>query len=175
MFVIEQLVIQAQNRDASAFTELIRIHKQSMYRIAKSYLRNDDDVADAIQDAILTCFEKLKSLRSPEYFKTWLIKILINKCNDIIKREKRFVSLETIPEEGHSDTGQSNVEFMMLIDSLDDSYRTVLVLRYGECLSVKEISRVLGISESAVKKRLERSREKIKVAYTTCAIGGTLL
>ena len=171
---MEQLVIQAQNRDANAFTELIRIHKQSMYRVAKSYLRNDDDVADAIQDAILTSFEKLKSLRSPEYFKTWLIKILINKCNDIIKREKRFVSLDAIPEEGYPDTGQSNIEFMMLIDSLDDSCRAVLVLRYGECLSVKEISQVLGISESAVKKRLERSREKIKVAYTSCELGGIL-
>jgi len=171
---MEQLVTQAQNLDTNAFAELIRMHKQSMYRIAKSYLRNDEDVADAIQDTILTCFEKIKSLRSPEYFKTWLIKILINKCNDIIKREKRFVSLETIQEEGYSDTGQSNVEFMMLMDSLDDSYRTVLVLRYGECLSVKEISRVLSISESAVKKRLERSREKMKNVYTTCELGGNI-
>jgi RNA polymerase sigma-70 factor (ECF subfamily) len=169
---VEQLVKQAQNRDTNAFAELIRIHKQSMYRVAKSYLRNDDDVADAIQDTILTSFEKIKSLRSPEYFKTWLIKILINKCNDILKQKKRFVSLDEIPEKGCSDAGQSNIEFMLFLESIDDSYRTVLLLRYGECLSVKEISRVLNISESAVKKRLERSREKIKTTYTTCELGG---
>ncbi|MDR2600369.1 MAG: RNA polymerase sigma factor [Oscillospiraceae bacterium] len=171
---MKQLVIQAKNCDANAFTELIRLNKQSMYRIAKSYLRNDDDVADAIQDAILTCYEKLHSLRSPEHFKTWLIKILINKCNDIIKREKRLVSLDTIQEEGHHDIGLSNIEFMMLISSLDESKRTVCVLRYGECLSVKEISEVLGISENAVKKRLERSREKMKATYITCEVGGML-
>jgi RNA polymerase sigma-70 factor (ECF subfamily) len=148
-----------------------------MYRIAKSYLRNDEDVADAIQDAILACFEKLHTLRSPEYFKTWLIKILINKCNNINKHEKRFVSLEVMPEKGYSDTGQSNVEFMMLVNSLDESYRDVLVLRYGECLSIRDISDVLGISESAVKKRLERSREKIKTTYISHIkreVGGVL-
>ena len=171
---MEQLIIQAQNRDTNAFAELMRIHRQSMYRVAKSYLKNDDDAADAIQDTILTCFEKLKSLRSPEHFKTWLTKILINKCNDILKRKKRFISLDEIPEKGCADTGQSNIEFMMFLDSLDDSCRTVLVLRYGECLSVKEISQVLGISENAVKKRLERSREKVKTTYTTCELGGKL-
>ena len=171
---MEQLVTQAQNLDTNAFAEPIRMHKQSMYRVAKSCLRNDEDVADAIQDAILTSFEKINSLRSPKYFKTWLIKILINKCNDIIKREKRFVSLDEIPEKGHLDTEQSNIEFMMLMDSLDDSHRTVLVLRYGEGLSVKEISQVLSISESAVKKRLERSREKMKIVYSTCELGGIL-
>jgi len=171
---MEQLVIQAQNSDTNAFTELMRMYRQSMYRVAKSYLKNDDDVADAIQDTILTCFEKIKTLRSPEHFKTWLTKILINKCNDILKRKKRFVSLDEIPEEVCSDADQSNIEFMMLLDSLNDTYRTVLVLRYGECLSVKEISRVLGISENAVKKRLERSREKIKTTYTTCELGGIL-
>ena len=171
---MRQLVIQAQNHDADAFTELIRLNKQSMYRIAKSYLRNDDDVADAIQDAILTCFEKLDSLRSPEYFKTWLIKILINKCNDIIRIKKRFVSLDAVSEEGYYDIEQSNVEFMMLINSLDETHRAVSVLRYGEGFSVREISEVLGISESAVKKRLERSRKKMKATYFTCEVGGAI-
>ena len=168
---MKHLVKKAQHRDTDAFAELIRAYKQDMYRVAKSYLRNDEDVADAIQDAILACFEQLRSLRSPEYFKTWLIRILINKCNDIIKSGKRYVTLESIPDIGYSDTGHSNVEFMMLMDSLDESCRTVLVLRYGECLSIKEISEVLGISESAVKKRLERSRDKIKSTYNIYELG----
>ena len=162
---MKDLVIKALNHDVDAFADLIRAYKQDMYRVAKSYLRNDEDVADAIQEAILTGFEKLQSLRSPEHFKTWLIKILINKCKDIIKSGKRYLPLEIVPEERCCDNGQTNVEFMMLIDSLDESSKAVLVLRYGEDLSVKEISEVLGISESAVKKRLERSRNKMKATY----------
>ena len=172
VFNLKELVIKAQNQDIDAFADLIRAYKQDMYRVAKSYLRNDEDVADAIQEAILAGFEKLQSLRSPEHFKTWLIKILINKCKDIIKSGKRYLPLEVVPEEGCCDNGQTNVEFMMLIDSLDESSKAVLVLRYGEDLSVKEISEVLGLSESAVKKRLERSRNKMKETYYLCESGG---
>ena len=168
---LKQLVIQAQKHDTDAFAELISAYRQDMYRVAKSYLRNDEDVADAIQEAILACFEKLQSLRSPEYFKTWLIRILINKCNDSLKAGKRYIPLEIIPEEGYPDGGQSNVEFMMLMDSLDETFRSVLVLRYGENLSVSEISDVLGISKSAVKQRLKRGRDKVKTIYNVCEVG----
>ena len=162
---MKSLVKRALARDPDAFAELVCAYKQDMYRVAKSYLRDDEDVADAMQDAILTCFEKLPSLREPEYFKTWFIKILINKCNDILKAGKRYVSIENIPEEGFHDTAQSNIEFMMLMDSLDEQFRTVLVLRYSEGLSVKEISEILGLTESAVKVRLKRGRDKAKDFY----------
>ena len=162
---MKRLVKRALARDPDAFAELICAYKQDMYRVAKSYLRNDEDVADAMQDAILTCFEKLPSLREPDYFKTWLIKILINKCNDLLKAGKRYVSIENIPEEGFRDTGQENIEFMMLMDSLDEQYRTVLVLRYSEGFSVREIGEILGLTESAVKARLKRGRDKVKKVY----------
>jgi len=157
--------MRAQNHDRDAFAELISLYRQDMYRVAKSYLRNDQDAADAIGETVLACFEKLSSLREPEHFKTWLIRILINKCNDLINADKRYVSMDDIPEAGQNDAAQSNMEFMMLMDSLDEWYRTVLVLRYGEGFSVREISDLLGITESAVKARLKRGRDKMKKFY----------
>lgn len=148
------------------FAELIIAHKQDMYRVAKSYLRNNEDIADAIQETILACYEKLPTLREPKYFKTWLIRILINKCNDLIRTGKRYVTLETVPEVACDDTAFANKEFTMLMDSLGEKYRAVLILRYGEGFSVREISDILELTESAVKARLKRGRDKIKDIYT---------
>jgi len=166
MQILKRLVIRAQANDPDAFAELITAYKQDMYRVAKSYLRKDEDVADAMQEAILTCYEKLSSLREPKYFKTWLIRILINKCNDLIKAGRRYVCLDDIPESSYDDAALSNMEFTMLMDSLDEKYRAALVLRYAEGLSVKEISDVLELTESAVKARLKRGRDKMKIIYS---------
>lgn len=82
---MKDLVKRAMHKDAKAFVDLMQYHMQSMYKVARSFLRNDDDIADAIQETILTCFEKLDTLKEPKYFKTWMTRILINHCKDILK------------------------------------------------------------------------------------------
>lgn len=75
----EVLIRKAKKGDKDAFCRLMDENVQSMYKIAAAYLKNDEDVADAIQDTILSCYENLKSLKQNRYFKTWMIRILINK------------------------------------------------------------------------------------------------
>ena len=70
----------------------------AMYKVARGILDNDEDAADAIQDTILTCFEKIHTLKNPEYFKTWMIRILINECNKIHRHYKNFSRAEELPE-----------------------------------------------------------------------------
>ena len=70
------LVKRAKRHDNNAFVELMESQKLTMYKIARSYLRSEDDIADAIQDTILTCYEKLDSLENEQFFKTWRIRIL---------------------------------------------------------------------------------------------------
>ena len=72
-----------------AFGELVISNQESWYRIAKSYLCNDADCADAIQNAIVHAFENLYSLRNDKYAKTWFIRILINECHQVIRRNIR--------------------------------------------------------------------------------------
>ena len=76
----EFLIRKAKKGDKDAFCRLMDEQVQSMYKVACAYLKNDEDVADAIQDTILSCYENLKSLKQNRYFKTWMIRILINKC-----------------------------------------------------------------------------------------------
>ncbi len=79
----EELLLRARACDGDAFVELMELHKQSMYKVAKAYLKREEDVADAISETILDCFEHLESLRETRYFGTWLVRILINNCNNI--------------------------------------------------------------------------------------------
>ena len=83
----EVLIRKAKKGDKDAFCRLMDENVQSMYKIAAAYLKNDEDVADAIQDTILSCYENLKSLKQNRYFKTWMIRILINKCKDMIQKK----------------------------------------------------------------------------------------
>lgn len=76
---MKSLVKRAQRGDDQAFVELIEENKQAMYKIAVGILKNDFDAADAIQESILTCYEKLRELKKAQYFKTWLLRILINE------------------------------------------------------------------------------------------------
>ena len=73
------LVKRAQRGDTDAFIRLMEKHKLPLYKIAKSYLRNEEDIADVMQDTILSAYEHIKELRQVLYFKTWLTRILIDR------------------------------------------------------------------------------------------------
>lgn len=142
-------------------TEVLAAEK-SLYHIAKSMLRNDDDCADAIQNAVLHAFEKLHTLRNEQYFKTWLTRILINECNNIIRSRKEQIPYEDYYE-AHTWSPQENYsEVFQAIMELDDSYRIPFVLFHVEGFSIKEICRILKLSQSTVKTRLYRSRKLLK-------------
>ena len=89
-----QLVRRAKKKDDQAFIELIDRCKGDLYKVARSYLNNEEDIADAIQETVIDCYEKIGSLREAKYFKTWLTRILINNCNDILSCGRRECPLE---------------------------------------------------------------------------------
>lgn len=162
---MEHLVKRAQARDAEAFTELMRAQMQNMYKIAWAILAHNEDAADAISDTILTCWEKLYQLKNPVYFRTWLTRILINKCNNILRERAAFRPTDKIPEIPSQETGYRNIEWYEMMRSLDEKYRLVLLLYYAEGYKTGEISEILEIPESTVRTRLARGREKLAAEY----------
>ena len=112
-----KLVKLAKKKDKDAFTELMQGHMQDMYKVGLAILMNDEDVADAIGDTILTCYEKLNTLKDDKYFKTWLTRILINNCYAILDKGKRRADLEEWEEP--SVTDDYNIE---LKEALADYY-----------------------------------------------------
>lgn len=162
---MEELIRRARLGDGAAFAELMEGQKQTLYKVARSYLHSDADAADAIGETVLACFEKPDTLREPQYFRTWLTRILIRKCQDILRQRGRCIPLEKAAEPSYDKPGTARAEFLDLLDSLDEKYRTVLLLYYGEGFQVKEIAGILGLKEETVKTRLKRARAGFKLAY----------
>lgn len=142
--------------------QLIIASEDTLYRVAKTLLYNDADCADAIQETIVKAFSKLDTLRQDAYAKTWLIRILMNECYAIMRREKRVISLEDYtPEElPAEDTDYSDL--YEAISRLPEEARLSVTLYYMEGYSVKEIAKLMDTTESAVKNRLARARTRLR-------------
>lgn len=156
---MEELVKRAKRGDPSAFAKLIRLCTQSMYRVAWAYLGNDEDVADAISETVLMCYEKIETLKKDAYFKTWMIRILINQCKDILKHRSRIQSKAEMQESAFEDSGYIDCEWKEVLSCLDEKYRIILLLYYTREMDTREIAELLDISRNTVTTRLARGRE----------------
>lgn len=159
------LVEQAVQGDNNAFAELIQEYTQDMYKVARSILSNEADIADAMQETILKCYEHLGTLQKPQYFKTWLIRILINQCNEIVRKEKREWVGTVYEMDIDIHSPMDHWEFMQLLNGLEEQYRLVIILYYVMEFRVKEIAKLLHMSESLVKARLSRGRKCLRKMY----------
>ncbi len=146
---------------------LMQENMQAMYKVASAICSNDEDAADAIQDTILTCWEKLHTLKQEEFFKSWLTKILINNCNNILRKRRKIVYCDSMMDmqAGQTCAEYDYVEWREMLRCVDEKYRVVLVLYYAEGFKVKEISEILGESESAIKRRLCSARKQMELVY----------
>lgn len=163
------LVRRAMASDTEAFLELMDRNSLAMYKVARAILRNDEDVADAIQDTILTCFEKMNTLQKPEYFKTWMIRILINKCYAILDYYRKLNHMDNLPETAREDASMAEFEFKQMLAAVDEKYRIVLVLYYVEGFRTDEIAELLELNKNTVKTRLKRAREQLRGVYADTA------
>lgn len=162
---MQTLIEKAVQKDVEAFLELMDRNSLSMYKIARAILNNDDDAADAVQNTILKCYEKIHTLKKHEYFKTWLIRILINECNRILHHYKREQLPGEIPETTQADPSFAEVEFKEMLNLIDEKYRLVLIFYYLEGFKIPEIAKLLEMNKNTVKTRLARAREQLRSAY----------
>ena len=155
-------VKRAKRGDKEAFCNLIRINKVALYRVAKSILSKEEDIEDAVSEAVLKAYKNIKTLKDEVFFKTWLIRIVINESNNLYKKRQREIAFE----KDHFSKIKVNDTYKDLtlhnaINSLDDDLRTITILFYFEDLKYKDIAKVLGIKEGTVKSRLSRAKERL--------------
>lgn len=143
---------------------LIIESERQLYATAKTILRDDQDCADAIQETIVKAFSKIDSIKKDKYAKTWLIRVLINECYNLLRKESRYVCIED-NERLLDRTDAEKRDYSDLykaVGALNEDLRVPIVLYYAEDFSVREIAQILDISEGAVQKRLARARMKLK-------------
>lgn len=159
------LVKKAVRGDKEAFLKLMDMQKSTMLRIAHGYLSQDADVADAMQDTILDAYEHLSSLKEPRYFRTWLIRILLNNCSHIYNKNKKYISLDEISEnvsDSEQEVDTPLFKFHELLSFVSDENRLCFQLYYGEELTTREIADILHINESTIRSRMHREKLKLK-------------
>ena len=146
--------------DKSYFTAEIEACSDMMYRVAWSILRNNADVQDALQDAVLKAWEKRDKLRDEKLFRTWITRILINACYDTQRKRRRIVSMDEIPESTVSNA--PDPELALALQALPEKLRLPLVLCYSEGMSYEEAADVLRISITTLRGRLSRGKEELR-------------
>lgn len=166
---MEELIQKARNGDKEAFTTIMLSLEKDLYKLAKTRLKNDDDIYDAIQETIIQAFKSIKKLKNTEAFRTWIFRILINKTNDIFRRKKnkKEISIEDIKNteisnsyiDGNIDN-LLDLNFMRKQLKYEDS--VIITLYYMEGFSDKEIGDILKLKENTVKTKRTRAKQKIK-------------
>lgn len=161
---IIELVKNSKDGNQIAFSKLIDNIKNKLYKTAIAILKNDDDACDAIQETLLKAYQNIGTLKNNDYFTTWIIRILVNNCYDIIRKNKKIVYInEKIVSS--QDTyyelycQESSLEYVL--NMIDKDLKLVTILYYYDGLSINNISEILNIPEGTVKSRLSRAREKI--------------
>lgn len=144
---------------------ILQVYGDMLYRTAYLLLGNPHDVQDALQETLLRYMEKAPAFASKDHEKAWLLRVTANCCKDFLRfRRKHFcLDIEPLKEQLPAPKKQ---DLMREIYTLPAKWKTVLILHYFEGYSVRETAQILGTSESAVKKRLQRAREALKLELT---------
>lgn len=144
---------------------ILQTHGDALYRTAFLLLGNQADVQDALQEVLLRFFEKAPTFSTAEHERAWLLHVATNCCMDCLRFRKKHtcVDLSLLQECLAAPEQQTHIEELY---ALPVKWKSVLILHYFEGYSVAEIAQIMKLSESAVKKRLQRGREALRLAIT---------
>lgn len=149
------------------FEEIYERYKTMLYRIAFTYLKNNQDVQDVLQEVFLKRFYHAPLFENDEHEKYWMIRITINMSRNVLKSfwRRNVGGMDELMESKDVlqwKFSESERELFMQVMSLPDKQRTSIYLHYYEGYSCKEIAEILKCKESAVKMRLKKGREILK-------------
>ncbi|MFD3445369.1 sigma-70 family RNA polymerase sigma factor [Microbacteriaceae bacterium 4G12] len=159
------LVKKAKRGDGEAFVSLVQQYEDVLYKVASRLLHNDEDVADAMQEAIVVAYEKIHTLKNEAYFNTWICKILINTCNGILNKRQKIRLVDQHVEQKQNKNEFLKIELEDALNSLNKEYKIAIVLYYIVGLSIKEISEFLKEPEGTIKSRLSRAKSILRNHY----------
>ena len=166
-------VKRAKQGDAEAFQTLIQEEKEKLYKIAYVYMRNEDDALEVFQESIYKAFASIATLKNNDYFSTWVTRILMNTAIATLKKKQKTVSishemLENMSEVEHLHH-EDQLDLLQAMDEIEEKYKTVLLLRFYEDYTVKQIATLLNCPEGTVKTNIRRGlamlKKKMKGAY----------
>lgn len=146
------------------FCENIRLYEKSMYHLAYSIVKNENDVNEIISESVYRAYKSYATLKNKKAFKTWILRIVHNTAIEIIKKNSRVIPVEQL-EETIGEDFKNNITTKIIVceavESLKQPYRTVTILFYYENLSITKIAHITNSNVLAVKQQLSRSRKML--------------
>ena len=169
-----QLIEECRGGNFNNFRKLVEFTSPFAYSVAFRILCNEDQAKDVVQETMVTIWQKLKKIKSAEVYKTWIYRIVVNKCYDQMRKRKRnpeFVTDEqtwelissriSIEPSAALENSETSKIIGILTEQLSPRQKAVFVLSDLEGMSNDEISEITGISKSAVKANLYHARKSI--------------
>lgn len=160
------LVKRAIKGDRQSFEKLMYIYFDRLCREAYIRCKYEEDVKEIVQETIYKAYRNIRSLKEPQYFKTWLSRILINVANDYL-RNKGMVDLELdetsyVKEVVIEDKIEIKIDLYNAIDELEDKYKDAVILRYIDDLKIEDISKILDRPVNTIKTHLRKALKDMK-------------
>lgn len=160
------LVKRATKGDRQSFEKLMDIYFDRLCREAYIRCKYEEDVKEIVQETIYKAYINIRSLKEPQYFKTWLSRILINVANDYL-RNKGMVDLELdetsyVKEVVIEDKIEIKIDLYNAIDELEDKYKDAVILRYIDDLKIEDISKILDRPVNTIKTHLRKALKDMK-------------
>ena len=154
-----------RNLSEQEFNNKYLLYKDLIYKIAYTYVHNQEDADDITQDVFVKYLQSDKEFESLENEKYWLIRVTINHAKNIVTsswKKKVVIDNDYTTNIALNSEGKEKIDYYKAITSLPSKYKDVLVLFYYEEMRINEVAHALNISSNSVKKRLERGREILK-------------
>ncbi|MBQ8094844.1 MAG: RNA polymerase sigma factor [Clostridia bacterium] len=147
--------------NAELFQAETRRIEKLLYHIARSYLSNDQDAEDAVQDAMIKAWEKRKTLRDIRQFRPWMARILSNRCKDILRKRKIWSFFPLEEDTAQTEMPQSGNEVADAMNKLKPELRMIMTLHYVDGYSIQEMAETLGIPTGTIKTRMRNARKQL--------------
>ena len=159
-----RIVKKAVKGNPDAYGLLIAEHQEYLYKMAYLYVRNEDTALDVVGTAVLNAYQNIRTLKEPEYFKTWITRILIRIAQGEMKKVVYYSELDNVelPDRYTGVSLEEKYDINSAISQLSEKYQTVIYLKYFSEFTVKEIAFVMNAPEGSVKAYLSRAREELK-------------
>ncbi|KUP06694.1 ECF subfamily RNA polymerase sigma-24 factor [Bacillus coahuilensis m2-6] len=167
---IERLVKKAKKGDKHALLELISNEQDSYYRLSYSYLGNESDAMDALEDMIVILYEKIDSLKKEESFYSWSKTILVNRCKAKLRSQKKVIPIDDM--EKRVENGSTSFHQFLRVESLIDlndalsqiseEQKEAILLKYIHDFDTHTIARMTNVPEGTVKSRVHTGLGKMR-------------
>ncbi len=164
------LILAAQNGNVDAFSILVERNWIRLVRFARS-VAGEAEAEDVVQESLVASWTKLASLKDPEAFPAWLVRIVARRCFRQMRRRTRWLPLASVsdPPDPGSGRGIQSIDVERVLDLLPPRQRAVMHLTVMEGMSDREIGRCLGIAAASVRSHRRRARETLRSALAGCA------